>query len=75
MRHKLEECIIQLCGLNSEPELRHELICRNGSADLTGSVTYYDTFCVDSLGQPMQATPTGEDMELPLSVRVMYPTT
>ena len=57
------------------PEVQHDLVAREDGGDLSGSVTYYNTFCVDSLGQPMQTTPTGQDMELPLSVRIVYPST
>ena len=54
--------------------MQQDLIGRTESGtDVIGSVTYYELFCVDSLGHPMQSTADGKEVELPLSMCVVYP--
>lgn len=64
----LEDYIINLCRSNTSSEIRHNLTGCHDNTDVSGSVTYYDRFCVDILGEVGVAG--GEDME---SSRVVYP--
>ena len=71
-RQLLEDYIIKLCHSNTASEVQQDLAGCHGNTDVSGSVTYYDMFCVDILGLP-SATPLTQDMELPLQSRVAYP--